>query len=346
MIRIQNLRVITFFILVLSFNQFAQSQKVSVKADLDSTVLLIGQQSKMNLTISGPSELTYQLPQFPGDTLVNGVEVLYRGKTDTTFFKNGEIQLKTDYLITSFDSGLYYINPIRVIAGLDTFESNTLAIKILTYDVDTTNYQLYDIKGVFSPKFVISDYAFIILVIVLFYLVTLLAIWLYLRKKYKTNQQDEIKVEKYLPPHVRAIIDLDRLKSEKAWRKGQNKEFYTKLTDILRTYIENRFKISAMEMTTAEILPFFKKDKNTQSVYQNLRQILQTSDLVKFAKFIPEENENELSIMNAYLFVNQTKIEEIQSIEEQKEAILENVETVDKADVVEENDYLKKYQRK
>lgn len=346
MIRTKNLRVLAFFILVLGFSQIAKAQKVSVKADLDSTVLLIGQQSKLNITVSGPSNLLYQLPQFPGDTLINGIEVLYKGKTDTTVFDNGEIQLKTDYLVTSFDSGLYYINPIKVIAGPDTFESNNLAIKVLTYDVDTTNYQLYDIKGVFRPQFVISDYAFIIMLIILLYVVSLTVIWLYLKNKYKVDKETELIVEKYLPPHVRAIIDLDRLKSEKPWQRGQNKEFYTKLTDIIRTYIENRFKINAMEMTTAEILPQFKKDKNTQSVYQNLRQILQTSDLVKFAKFMPEENENELSIMNAYLFVNQTKIEEVQTIEEQKEAVLDNEETVNNTEVVEENDYLKKYQRK
>jgi hypothetical protein len=100
-------------------------------------------------------------------------------------------------------------------------------------------------------------------------------------------------------------------------------------------------------MTTAEILPLFSKDKNTQSAYQNLRQILQLSDLVKFAKLAPLENENELSLMNAYLFVNQTKVEEVQTIEEQKEAFIEQMESEESKPVPDdENDYLKKFQRK
>jgi hypothetical protein len=77
--------------------------------------------------------------------------------------------------------------------------------------------------------------------------------------------------------------------------------------------MERRYHINALEMTTADILELFKKDKETQSVYQNLKQLLQLADLVKFAKYQPLENENELSLMNAYLFVNQTKIEELET---------------------------------
>lgn len=324
------------------------AQQVSVKASIDSTTLMIGQQSALHLKVSGPSSLNYILPQFPGDSLVNGIEILYRGPVDTVTFENGEIQLKADYLITSFDTGLYYINPVKILAGTDTFESNNMALKVLTYDVDTTNVQLFDIKGIQKPPFVLSDYYVFILFFSIFYIVVLLLIWLILRRKYGLKPGETIEIQKYLPPHIRAIMDLDKLKSEKPWKTGQNKEFYTKLTDILRTYIEQRFQINAMEMTTAEILPLFKKDKNTQSVYQNLRQILQLSDLVKFAKMVPLENEDELSIMNAYLFVNQTKIEEVQTVEEQKEAFLEKDETVDA--IIEsndvENDYLNKFQRK
>jgi hypothetical protein len=185
-------------------------------------------------------------------------------------------------------------------------------------------------------------------IFLLAYILILLVIWLILRRKYGLKPGEIEEVQKYLPPHVRAIMDLDKLKADKPWITGQNKEYYTRLTDILRTYIEQRFQINAMEMTTAEILPLFKKDRNTQSVYQNLRQILQLSDLVKFAKLLPLENDDELSMMNAYLFVNQTKIEEVQFVEEQKEALIEqqDVENNTNAPEDDENDYLKKFQRK
>lgn len=326
----------------------AFSQQVSVNASIDSTILLIGQQSALHLKVSGPSSLRYTLPQFPGDTLVNGIEVLLRCPIDTINYGNGEIQLKVDYLITSFDTGLYYISPIKILAGTDTVESNNMALKVLTYAVDTAKVNLFDIKGVQSPPFFISDYFLSIAIFLLIYILILLVIWLILRNKYGHKPGEAEPVQTYLQPHVRAIMDLDKLKAEKPWKSGKNKEYHTRLTDILRTYIEQRFQINAMEMTTAEILPLFSRDLNTQSVYQNLRQILLLSDLVKFAKQVPQENENELSIMNAYLFVNQTKIEEVQSVDEQKEAFIEQNDAEDSTSVPDndENDYLKKFQRK
>ena len=82
------------------------------------------------------------------------------------------------------------------------------------------------------------------------------------------------------------------------------------ITDTLRRYIVGRFGINAMEMTSAEILEMIHKNTEAQSVYDSLAQILSLSDFVKFAKMVPLPDENDLSLMNAYLFVNQTKIEE------------------------------------
>jgi len=340
----------SLIVLILAFMaKPALSQQVSVTASIDSSMILIGQQSGMHIKVSGPTGLNYSFPQFPGDTLVNGIELLARGPVDTVEITDGQIQLNVDYLITSFDSGLYYIPPIKVLAGLDTVESDFMALKVLTYDVDTTKTKLYDIKGVEAPPFVLSDYLLYIIIFILVYCIALLVIWLILKKKYGIRTDKAVAVQQMLPPHVRAIMELDKLKSEKPWKDGKTKEFFTRLSDILRTYINQRFNVNAMEMTSSEILDLFSKDRNTQSIYQNLKQILQLADLVKFAKVTPIENENELSIMNSYLFVNQTKLEDIQSVEEQKEALLEQQqtesETVGKPDD-DGNDYMKKFQRK
>ncbi|MDD4922805.1 MAG: hypothetical protein PHS30_10070, partial [Bacteroidales bacterium] len=273
------------------------------------------------------------------------------GPLDTLDRSNNQIYLKRDYLITSFDSGLYYIPPIKIIAGIDTIESNYLALKVMTYRVDTAKVEIFDIKGVQKPPFVWGDYFFDFLLFLLIYALVILIIWLILKKKYGLTKAEMEASLPLLPPHVVAIMELDRLKTEKIWKIGKNKEYYTSLSDILRKYIQRRFQINALEMTTDEILVVFKRDKNKQSVYQNLRQILQLADLVKFAKTQPLENENELSIMNSYLFVNQTKIEEIKPIEEQMENIQEGQQKEAAVDESEkshtsENDEMKKYQPK
>lgn len=123
------------------------------------------------------------------------------------------------------------------------------------------------------------------------------------------------KEEPKLPPHEQAIKELDEIKQQKLWQQGRSKEYYTLITDTLRKYIEERFGINAMEMTSGEILELIRKNSEAQSVYDNLRQILQLADFVKFAKMNPLPDENDLSMMNAYLFVNQTKVEEMQEPE-------------------------------
>jgi len=322
------------------------AQEVSVKATIDSTVLLIGQQSKMHLEISGPATLKYAFPVFQGDTLVNGIEILQTGRLDTLEIGNNQIRLRTDYVITSFDSGLYYIPPVKILAGVDTVESNYLALKVMTYSVDTAKVTIFDIKGVQKPPFVLADYYMLMLWVLLAYALILLLIWYILRKKYGLNKEYSKLDQPLLPPHVVAIMELDRLKAEKIWKSGKSKEYYTSLSDILRKYIQRRYHINALEMTTDEILIVFKRDRSALSVYKNLRQILQLADLVKFAKIQPIENENEISIMNSYLFVNQTKIEEIKPVEEIQMEQPEETDVDSNMNVATENDEQKKYQPK
>ena len=119
------------------------------------------------------------------------------------------------------------------------------------------------------------------------------------------------KPEPKLPPHEQAIKELDEIKQQKLWQQGRSKEYYTLITETLRRYIVDRFDINAMEMTSGEILDIIRKQHEADSVYENLKQILNLSDFVKFAKMNPLPDENDLSMVNAYLFINQTKIEEV-----------------------------------
>jgi len=129
-----------------------------------------------------------------------------------------------------------------------------------------------------------------------------------------------------LPPHVVALSELDKVKQEKPWQQGRSKEYHTELTNIIREYIERVFSINSMEMTSEEILEHLRTLRSEQkSAYSGLKQILQLADLVKFAKFDPSPDEHELSLLNAYLFVNQTKVEDTKPLDEiKKEEIKEN----------------------
>jgi len=316
---------VTGILICVGISAFSLSAQTVVKATIDSTNILIGQQTKIHLEVAADKTQPVQLPMV-SDTLMTGVEVLNISKIDTTDIGNNRMQMKYDYLITAFDSAVYLLPPFKVISGTDTAYSAELALKVSTVPVDTASGQFYDIKGIRTPSFVLMDYLpGILLVLALLILIALVGYIIY-RIINKKSLVPFKKEEPYVPPHIRAIRKLDAIKSEKLWQTGKVKEYHSEITDTLRKYIEERFGIGAMEMTSGEILTGVKGNSEVDSVYDNLKQILITADFVKFAKYKPLPDENETSISNAYLFVDTTKPEELP--EEKKETSEENDENI------------------
>ena len=303
-------------LICLEISAFSLSAQTVVKATIDSTNILIGQQTKIHLEIAADKSQPIQIPMI-SDTLMTGVEVLGISKIDTTDLGNNRMQMKYDYLITAFDSAVYLLPPFQVISGADTAYSTELALKVSTLPVDTASGQFYDIKGIRTPSFVLMDYLpGILLILAIIALVALVGFIVYriINKKSLVTFKKE---EPYIPPHIRAIRKLDAIKGEKLWQSGKVKEYHSEITDTLRKYIEERYGIGAMEMTSGEILADIKEHDETKSVYDNLKQILILADFVKFAKYRSLPDENESSMSNAYLFVDKTKPEELP--EEKKE---------------------------
>ncbi|GHT65496.1 hypothetical protein FACS189451_13050 [Bacteroidia bacterium] len=191
--------------------------------------------------------------------------------------------------------------------GTDTAYSESLALNVSTYQVDTTK-GFFDIKGVIQPKLVWADYLpWIIGIIWGLGLIALIAFIIYRIVNNKPIIPFMKKEEPYVPPHTRAIKELDAVKVRKLWQTGKVKEYHSDITDILRKYIDERFDIPALEMTSGEVLDKIKGYSDVDTSYDHLKQILILADFVKFAKYNPLPDENELSLMNAYLFVNHTE---------------------------------------
>lgn len=299
---------------VFSSKTYAQQTLIDVK--IDSAAILIGEQTVLHLTVTTDKDKEVRL-LIPRDTLVAGVEVLELPKADSSFIENERLLIKQDILVTSFDSSLYLLPPFKVVDGADTIYSNQVALKVSTIPVNVDNpEEFYDIKNVWNPPFVLADYyPWIFGILFALFLICVIA---YVVKRMR-NRQSIIpfkKPEPKLPPHEQAFKELDEIKQQKLWQQGLNKEYYTLITETLRRYIVERFGINAMEMTSGEILDLIHKHTDANSVYENLKQIMELADFVKFAKWNPLPDENDLSMMNAYLFVNQTKIVEIPSPED------------------------------
>ncbi|MFV0583753.1 MAG: hypothetical protein ACK5N4_17100 [Parabacteroides gordonii] len=319
-------------ILLTGGKMFAQRTLIDVK--VDSAAILIGEQTVLHLTVTTDKDKPVQIV-IPSDTLMRGVEVLELSKADSSVIENDRLLIKQDILVTSFDSSLYLLPPFKVIDGVDTIYSNQIALKVSTIPVNVDKpEEFYDIKEIWKPPFVLADYYPIIYgVLLALFLICVIA---YIIKRLR-NKQSLIpfkKPEPKLPPHEQAIKELDEIKQQKLWQQGRNKEYYTLVTETLRRYIVERFNINAMEMTSGEILDILRKDHEADSVYENLKQILNLSDYVKFAKMNPLPSENEQSLSNAYLFINQTKKEEVVTPEteetEEKQATDTNDSTITK----------------
>ena len=313
---------ILFIAIVLSFLQGTKlyAQQTLIDVSIDSAAILIGEQTVLHLTVTTDNGKNVIVP-IPNDTLMTGVEVLNIAKADTTVIDNNRLLIKQDILVTSFDSSLYLLPPFKVIDQTDMIYSNQVALKVSTIPVNIDKPDEFnDIKDTWDPPFVLADY-YLLIYGVLFacFLICLIG---YILKRLR-NRQSIIpfkKQEPKLPPFEMAMKELDEIKQQKLWQQGRNKEYYTLLTDTLRKYMVNRFGINAMEMTSGEILELIRLESEANSSYNSLKQILELADFVKFAKLHPLPDENELSLMNAYLFVNQTKVVEVASPEESKES--------------------------
>lgn len=286
----------------------AQNQIV-VRAQMDSAAIMMGDQTTVRLEISQDKGKFVRLPIIQ-DTLVAGVEVLKISKPDTIDLKNNRIQINNEVLITSFDSGLYYLPPFKYVIDDDTFATQSLSLKVVPMPVDTTHAE-YDIKTVDAPPFVLWDYvpAWVIYLLIAL-LVIAAGIYAYWRWGRKEKVSEAATEEQTIPPYERAIQALHELKDSKLWQQGQEKAYYTTLTEILRVYIDQRFHINAMEMTSTQIIETLRRNEETKAVNQQLRSILEMADFVKFAKMRPLPDDNEQVMRYAETFVEETKPEE------------------------------------
>lgn len=294
---------------------------VTIKAKLDSARLLMGRTTALHIEIVQDRGTRGALALEKSDTLTTMVEIADKPKADTTALDNNREQINRDLILQAFDSGLYVLPPIAYVVGRDTVLSNPLSLKVIPVPVDTTQ-DIIDIKPVEGVPFHlldwipdwIADYWWVWLLALL-----LIAGALYYYFKWYRHGRNPLRPEKKrLPPYDEAMLNLEALKQRQLWQNGQEKEYFTGLTDILRVYIDRRFGVNAVEMTSTEIVTTLKERGETRAVNEQLSMILEMADIVKFAAVRPIADDNELAYQRAVSFVEETK-PVIDANEQQKE---------------------------
>ena len=296
----------------------AMGGNVTFKARLDSASLLMGKTTALHLEITQDKAARGFFPNEQVDTLNAMVEIAERLKADTTDLGNNRIQINRDLIIQSFDSGLWVIKPIPYVVNGDTAFCNQLTLKVLPVDVSQMK-DIHDIKPVEDVPFNLLDWlpdywwAWLLGLLLIGG-----GIWVY-RKYYKKGINPLKPSKKRLPPYEEAMINLQNLKAAQLWQRGQEKEYFTGLTDILRVYIDRRFDINAVEMTSSQIIDTLKKNDETKAVNEQLEMILEVADIVKFANARPLADDNEVAYQRAVNFVEATRpVEQPEKKEEVK----------------------------
>lgn len=293
----------------------ATAQNVILNAKLDTFAMRIGEQTRARLELSIDSGYNVVLPELEKEKLVEGIEIL-ESKEYSQNVDGGRKNYIQEYLITSFDSTRYEIPPFEVVVDKDTFASNRLILDVYSVEIDTAN-----INNIAGPAEVVDvqltweevrDAIYLAIILILVAVALVMTTISLIKNKPIIRI---VKVKPKLPSHVIAINRIDEIRNnESLSAEGNEKEYYTQLTDVLREYMHDRFGIDAQEMTTSEIIDELLKIKDKESI-KELKEILEVADMVKFAKMKPDERENRLNMTNAIEFVNETKNAEEQIVQ-------------------------------
>lgn len=298
------------FLIILVTSALGLHAQVSVEAMIDSIQILVGQQAHVTLTAVAKENSKVEFPQFkPTQMITPGVEILGSQELESQQEDNGFVTRATVYTLTSFDDTLYYLPPMTVKIDGKPYKSKSLALKVLTIDVDTTNVdQFFGPKDVQDNPFQWSDWSLTFWLSVLMLVLLAICYYLYLRMRDNKPIITHIRIVKKLLPHQKAMQQIEQIKAEKMVTAEDSKEYYTRLTDTIRKYIEERYGFSAMEMTSSEIIAKLMETQD-EGALSELRHLFLTADLVKFAKYSTLINENDMNLVNAIDFINQTKLE-------------------------------------
>lgn len=287
-----------------------------VELNIDKQKILIGEQIKVNYTLQTLASDTVRLPTF-ADTLIKPIEILAVSKIDTAFNPNDvtkKIYSQT-LTITSFDSGYHAARPLQFLVNNQLVESKPFLVEVHTLPLEDTQ-SIKDIKQPLTDDLTFVDYIKLYwhyAALALFVILVSLVIAKYIVSRKKLVVQQIIE-KPQIPPHQIALEKLQQLKKQKLWQTGNIKGYFTSLSNIIREYIELRYKILALEQSTSEIISDLNQITDiSDELKKQLIELLQLSDLVKFAKqkTVPEENEKLFNY--AVNFVENTKYEQQQN---------------------------------
>jgi hypothetical protein len=321
--------MVRFILLTLLFTVTAFSQEFNVRAYTDTSEYLIGDHVIVHFEIEYVKGISFAEPAFRDS--ISNIDFIGAGKVEQRE-ESGKVFLRYEVVLSRFDSSDIKIPPITWYYWFGEQEDRAAFLLERNYGQDTTimkavsnevNFRISavkvnieeDIKDIKAPVTIPLDWKLILLFVLIVLLLIAAGVYVYLKTKKRREARGAPVI--ILPPHVIALSSLDELEKKNLWQKGMIKDFHSEITGIIRKYFEERFGLPALELTTGETLELLNNTAEAKSVLSDAEEFLNNADLVKFAKFIPVNDVNEMMMKKAYIIVEQT----IPSVQEDEEEV-------------------------
>ncbi len=292
------------FLIFFTFPSFAAPAPVTVTARAVPSKATIGDEIRLLVQVDRPRKYKVSVPS---DQLkLDPFEVKRLEKPPFTDGKN-RVRETFVLVLTVFELGDLQVPPVMVQYKDESGRGGFLlgppvAVKVVSVGKKATDKD--DIRPIKGP---VSLSLNAIRVFVLSLLAVLLTIFLVVKVFLRIKYQRQIDLESRKPPHERVALELGRLWKKEYLEAGKAKEFYSELTDILRRYLERQFQIEALEQTSFEITRSLKEKEFGGEAVSKANELLEQSDLVKFAKFVPPRRRADELAAKLVEFVNETK---------------------------------------
>lgn len=297
--------VIIFITAFLAFLSISKAQEATVNVYTDSAHFYIGDQIKVHLLFKSTQKTNVIIPQIP-DT-IGALEVILKSKVDT-IIKDGVYELSSYFIACVFDTGKFTIPAFTFLyekSGFNTLfplSSNALDIIVNSVRIDTTS-TIKDIKPIIDLSKNLLWFYFLLAIVIL----AIIALFIYKKvKKHKTAKPEKLKqndIEPKIPPFILAINKLKYIESQKLWLSDK-KVFYSSVTDTIRIFIEASFHIKALEIPSTMLVAEMKSTIISHTTLIKTKQLLDAADLVKFAKYIPIDEESCKFLTSAFEVLN------------------------------------------
>lgn len=306
------------FVLSFTYCQKAKAQEVSL--ELDTNAITLGDQITMRMHFTIPSGAIGVMPDLR-DTISKEIEIIDIAPLDT--LKTDEsLTFSKDILITSFEPGFHVIRPFvfeyffKGDTVIHQLETEAFLLEVSKVEFDETA-DIKDIKDILKVPLTFRDiWPYLAAAILLAALILLI---MYYLKRRKEDKPFIFRRKPVIPPHREALLALEVLRKKKLWQQNMVKEFYTELTDIVRTYIERSTEVKAMEMTTDEIITGLTNIACEPELIKDMKVVLDIADLVKFAKYVPLASEHDSCFKKCLNFVKATMPKEEEEAADNKE---------------------------